>query len=101
MENIHIIDEEMFENLKNMFNSNDVENIKMGLFILNNSDHSNKTIIEKVGQLMSECHGLCFSVFLDKNNNKRVYFNWKGDIYVNDDDDSLLEYEPFIDNFDM
>ena len=48
MNNIHILDLETVESLKNMFNSEDTDNIRMALTILNNADYTDNNVIEFV-----------------------------------------------------
>ena len=52
MENIHTIDSDIIETLVNMFNSDDEDNIRLGLTILNNADFNDDKIMKYVNLLL-------------------------------------------------
>jgi hypothetical protein len=107
MENIHELDSETVESLINMLNSNDPENIRMGLTILNNADFNNNKIVETVNELYDECPGLFFALFKNKKGDVRARFAWIGHdnykkTYMIDDQSTLdndewIPYEPHND----
>ena len=45
MENIHTLDPEIVDSLINMFNSEDEDNVRIGLTILNNADFTDDKVI--------------------------------------------------------
>ena len=108
MENIHILDTENVESLINMFNSEEEDNIRIALSILNNADFTDKNIPELVGKLTNECNGLYFALFQNKNGDIRTRFHYvlvmsNANRYNLIDDDSSLDddgwfpYEPHND----
>lgn len=106
MENIHVLDNDTIESLKNMLNSTDNSSVKMALTILNNADFTDSKIIECVNELNNECTGLHFALFQNKKGNIRARFHYIY-FYLNRpfmiDDDSTLDndewepYEPYSD----
>ena len=63
MENIHDLDRDQIENIKNMLNSWDVDNIRIALTLLNNANFNNSDISQQINYLMSNCSGLRFAVY--------------------------------------
>ena len=76
MENIHVLDNDTVELLINMFNSEDEDNIRMGLTILNNADFTDVNIAEFVNQLNNKCWGLHFALFMNNKNEIRARFTY-------------------------
>ena len=76
MENIHVLDNDTVELLTNMFNSEDQDNIRMGLVILNNADFTDINITEFVNQLNNKCWGLHFALFVNSKNEIRARFTY-------------------------
>ena len=76
MENIHVLDNDTVELLINMFNSEDQDNIRMGLIILNNADFTDVNITEFVNQLNNKCWGLHFALFVNSKNEIRARFTY-------------------------
>ena len=76
MENIHVLDNDTVELLINMFNSEDQDNIRMGLAILNNADFTDVNISEFVNQLNNKCWGLHFALFMNNKNEIRARFTY-------------------------
>ena len=76
MENIHVLDNDTVKLLINMFNSEDEDNIRMGLAILNNADFTDVNIAEFVNQLNNKCWGLHFALFTNNKNEIRARFTY-------------------------
>jgi hypothetical protein len=76
MENIHDLDQETISSLIDMFNSEDIDNIRMGLAILNNADFTDINIAEFVNQLNNKCWGLHFALFMNNKNEIRARFTY-------------------------
>jgi hypothetical protein len=76
MENIHLLDNNTVESLIDMFNSEDVDNIRMGLVILNNADFNDMNITEFVNQLNNKCWGLHFALFINNKDEIRTRFTY-------------------------
>lgn len=108
MENIHTLDSETVKSLIDMLNSNDPENIRLGLSILNNADFTSNKIVEYVNELNNECSGLFFALFQNKKGDIRARFAYIGhsndkktymidDQSTLDDNEGWIPYEPNID----
>ena len=106
MENIHTLDSETVKSLINMFNSDNNDNVRMGLMILNNADFTNKNIIEFVNELNNECTGLHFALFQNKKGDIRARFAYvcfhSNQPFMIDDESTIdnnewVSYEPNID----
>ena len=97
MENCHKLDEEMAMNILNMFNSRDIENIRLALEIINNIDiHDSKTIDLVINNILHKSYGLRFSIFLDENQDKKIVFHYDdGMIFVNDTE-TILTWNPWV-----
>jgi hypothetical protein len=103
MENIHDLDQETISSLINMFNSEDIDNIRMGLTILNNANFTQEEAYKWINLINYDCTGLHFALFQNKQGFIRARFNYI--FYINNkvqiiDDDSTLDnnewtpYEP-------
>lgn len=111
MDNIHVLDNDTVELLINMFNSEDQDNIRMGLAILNNADFTDINVTEFVNQLNNKCLGLHFALFMNNKGDIRARFTYTivtGNIMVSDrykiiEDDSDFDlgywfpYDPYND----
>ena len=111
MENIHVLDNDTVELLINMFNSEDQDNIRMGLVILNNADFTDVNITEFVNQLNNKCWGLHFALFVNSKNEIRARFTYiivTGNVMVTSkyimvedsldfDSDEWYPYDPYND----
>jgi len=96
MENIHDLDSDQIENIKNMLNSWDVDNIRMALILLNNANFNNPTISQQVNYLMSKCSGLRFAVFSNiHDEGMRVRFHFED---KNIDAPSFREKSLYVDD---
>jgi hypothetical protein len=60
---VHLLDEELTENIKNMLKSNDRGNIKLALGIINHCDLNDKNTLNNIKDVIedTECC-LCFDV---------------------------------------
>ena len=98
MENIHTIDSDIIETLVNMFNSDDEDNIRLGLTILNNADFNDNKIMKYINELYHKCSGLFFSLFQNKKGDSCARFCYiTYDKKTNEVDESILdedEWEP-------
>ena len=109
MENIHKLDNDMVESLKNMLNADSNDSVKIALSILNNVDYNDSKSVEYIHNVLNYCSGLHFALFQNKKGDIRTRFNY---VYFNSyshrpsiiDDDSSLDddhewtpYEPHND----
>ena len=96
MENIHDLDSDQIENIKNMLNSWDVDNIRMALTLLNNANFNNSEISNQINYLMSKCSGLRFAVFSNiHDEGMRVRFHFED---KNIDTPSFREKSLYVDD---
>lgn len=112
MENVHVLDNDIVELLISMFNSEDQDNIRMGLAILNNADFTDINVAEFVNQLNNKCLGLHFALFTNNKNEIRARFTYvivTGNImltskYILVEDSSDFdngEWYPYVPNDDL
>lgn len=93
-ENVHILDDEMTENIYNMFNTKDEGSIRLALDIINNVDLRDKETCTRLQSLIHNSPYLRFAYFEDQLNNKLVIsFSYDDSkLYV---DSQILEDEKF------
>lgn len=89
-ENVHILDDEMTENIHNMLGSKDEGTIRLALDIINNTDLRDKETCTRLQWLIHSSPYLRFAYFEDKTNgNLVISFSYDdGKLYV---DSQILE----------
>ena len=107
MENVHILDNETVESLISMFNSENNDNIRMALAILNNADCTDVDIVKFVNELNNECTGLHFALFQNKKGEIRarfayIFYHLNRPFMIDDessfnDNEEWIPYEPHAD----
>ena len=95
MENIHTLDSETVESLINMINSDNNDNVRVALTILNNADFTDSKIVEAVNELQNECTGLHFALFQNKKGDIRARFNY---VYFYDNRPIIIDDESSFDD---